>query len=347
MTQSRPSTARRLPALGLSAQTPVSAVVGRAAVPLDGRHLRRLPEEVRRELMRYLPQIPDREWTEIRDFVLDAVAAASTIDPKIEPQRAVKIAAPFVQWAVNMQGLPQEAAEVFTRAIIGAYCDSLTPSLAQRSVATYRSVLLAVANAIAPDTNPVPLAKYGRQDIQTPYTSEELEQFRAWSRGQSSDDLTQKAQLLLSLAAGAGLRPNEITALQPEDITSSISGVTVTIRGGESPRDVTVLAEWEGMFLEAVAGCAPEKPLWGQRRRPGSNPRNLLSEFYSRCNGLSPLASRLRSSWLTVLLDSGVHMTVVFKAAGFTKFNNLDQYLQYLSQVSAQDARAQLRGGRR
>jgi len=152
--------------------------------------------------MRYSPRFSDRDWAAIRVFVLDAVAAAAE-SSSIDPDRAMKIAAPFVQWAVNLEGLPLEANTVFTRPVIEAYCESL--SLTDGSVGTYRSILRAISDQIAPTANPEPSRPISRRSIQDPYVGSEIDGFRAWAHGQHTTTQTRKAKLLLSAGAGAGL----------------------------------------------------------------------------------------------------------------------------------------------
>ncbi|TQL47394.1 hypothetical protein FB562_0452 [Homoserinimonas aerilata] len=319
----------------------ISLIIPVAAI-LDGRHIRRLPKEVVAPLMRYSPRIPASDWAAIRVFVLDAVGAASE-GTTLDTNRALKIAAHFVQWAVNLQGLPQEPGAVFNRRVIDNYCESLT--LEEGSRASYRSVLVALADRVAPADNPEPMQPIRRRTIKDPYTAEEANGFRSWANGQRTVERTRKAKLLLAGAAGAGLWPGELGELFPEDVTASESGVTVAIRG-RCPREVAVRAEWEEMFLEAVSGCEPGKPMWGPERTT-REPKNLVSDFTSRSDGTAPKASRLRGTWLVQLLDERVHISVVFKASGFKQFNNLHNYLPYLTLPSVQDARSQLRGGER
>lgn len=323
--------------------TLTSAPVPPFTVVLNGRNMALLPREVEVALMRYTPQIPDADWEVIRGFVQDVVAAAidtSTIDP----ERVQKIAAPFVHWAVNAQGLPLEAAAIFVRQVIDGYCDSLV-SLQDGSVATYRSILRAVADRVAPEENPEPFRPISRRSIQDPYINLEVDRFRAWARGQRTATQTRRAKLLLSAAAGAGLRPGEIGTIRPRDVSVSDSGITISVKA-IPPRQVTLLAEWEDMFLEAINGVEAAEYVWGQSPSASRN-KNLITQFTERCIGVAPIPSRLRASWLVTLLDRRVHMTVIFDASGFKQFNNLHQYISFLTRPGSQDARAQLRGGGR
>lgn len=312
-------------------------------VTLDGRNLQRLAKEVIASLMRYAPRMPPREWAIIREFALDAVAGASN-GTALNPDRAIKSIAPFVRWAVLLQGLPQLANAVFTSKNLEAYCTWLKEEkhLTEASISTYRSILRAVADLVAPEENPVPTGVYPRRRIQDPYVPAEINRYRAWANAQHTTGHTRKAKLLLSACAGAGLRPSELGAIRPVDVYISESGITITV-AGKSPRDVTLLAEWETMFEEAIAGVDPQEFVWGDTTARTKN-RNFVTDFTERCTGVAPLPSRLRASWLVTLLDRRVHMAIIFEASGFKQFDNLHQYIRFLTRPGHQAARAQLRG---
>ena len=319
----------------------VSIITTRAAI-LDGRHVRRLPKEVVAQVRRYSPKIPERDWAAIREFVLDAVAAAGE-GTQLDMGRAVMIAAHFVQWAVNLQGLPLEPSALFNSDVIEAYCDSL--GLGDGSVSTYRSVLRVVAKGVAPEANQERGRPISRRNIQDPYVAKEVEKYRAWAHGQSTEVQTRKAKLMLSAGAGAGLWPNEITAIRPQHVTISESGITIAVQG-KSPRPVTLLAEWESMFRDAIDGVELTSIVWGNLH-PESKNKNLITNFTEHCVGTAPVPSRLRASWIVTLLDRQVNMAVLFEAAGFKQFNNLHQYIPFLTRPGSQDSRTQLRGGER
>ena len=323
--------------------TPTSDPIPSPAVVLDGRNMARLPKKVAAALMKYTPQIPESDWSAIREFVQDAVAAASDTST-LDPERVQKITAPFVHWAVNGQGLPLEAPAIFVRHVIDGYCDSRV-LLQDGSVSTYRSILRAVADRVAPEENPEPFRPISRRNIQDPYVTSEVDRFRAWARGQRTTTQTRRAKLLLSAGAGAGLRPGEIGSIRPRDVFVSDSGITISVQATLA-RQVTLLAEWEEMFLEAIKGMEPADYVWGQSPSPSRN-KNLITEFSDRCIGVAPVPSRLRASWLVTLLDRRVHMAVIFDASGFKQFNNLHQYISFLTKPGSQDARAQLRSGDR
>ena len=126
------------------------------------------------------------------------------------------------------------------------------------------------------------------------------------------------------------------------DVEISESGITISVQGDRA-RNVTLLAEWESMFLEAIAVADPTTFVWGETATRTKN-QNFVTNFTEHCVGVAPLPSRLRGSWLVTLLDRRVHIATILEAAGFSHFNNLHQYIPFLTKDSSQEARSRLRG---
>ncbi|MBC7592568.1 MAG: hypothetical protein H7288_01255 [Kineosporiaceae bacterium] len=338
----RPISAKKRPTKFTLAEK--ASVVSVPPVVLDGRSLKQLPKETSASLMKYAPNMPKQHWVKISAFVLDAVAAASTL-AEVNADRAVRITAPFVEWAVVYQGLPLEASSVFTTPAIEHYCRWLVEKkkLEEGSVASYRSVLRKIADCVAPAKNLEPTRAYARRNVQDPYAAAELHRYRAWAHGQHTKIQARRAKLMLSAGAGAGLRPKEIGLIRPSDVTISESGVTLSVRG-DFPRQITLLSEWEDMFCDSIADIQPNMIVWGDTTNP-SRDKNLITNFADRCTGVAPIPSRLRASWIVTLLDRRVHMAIIFEAGGFTQFNNLHQYIPYLAKPGTPEARTQLRRG--
>jgi len=338
----RPSSAKKQP----TKPDPTEALLETTLppVPLDGRNLQRLAKEVIASLMQYAPQMPPADWAKIRLFVLDAVAGAVK-GTSLDPERALAITAPFVRWAVLKQGLPQTTNIVFTTRVIEQYCLWRTEkdALSEGSISSYRSVLRNISDRVAPETNPEPTRPYSRRQIKDPYVLAELNKFRAWANGQQTAVQSRRAKLLLSACVGAGLKPGEVGSIRPVDVAISESGITISVQGDRA-RQVTFLAEWESMFLEAITIADPTAFVWGETATRTTNP-NFITNFTEHCVGFAPLPSRLRGSWLVTLLDRRVHIATILEAAGFTHFNNLHQYLRFLTKDGSQEARSQLRGG--
>lgn len=282
-----------------------------------------------------------KQWSKVRHIVRDAVprtAEARTLSAKT----LMRIVGPFALWCVTAHKLEPDPKQMFTQETIDAYCLSL--SLSAGTVATYRSALTSTArtvNALAYAPAPTPLPK---RTVQPPYRETELEEYRVWAGAQRSEQLRQKAKVMIALMAGAGLSPMETTTLRVEDVDVDGDGVLLTVHGSK-PRQVAVLREWEQWVIDAVAERQPSDFVWGaeQRRvRP-----NQISEFIHAATAGAPASQRLRATWIVAHLGLGTPLTVLFRAGGIAQLDNLDQYLVHVPMRSGPEARTLLRGPRR
>lgn len=309
---------------------------------LDGRHYRSEPEEVIASLQQYAPNGSEREWLAIREFVFDAavLTAAASSYPA---DRVLKITAGFVRWAVTEQGLTLESTAIFSRRLIEFYCNSL--NLSDGSIATYRSVLARVTEVVAPSDSVTEFTPIRRRVIQAPYSDKEMNSVVAWAKGQPTAIGRHNARAMLALIAGAGLRPAEILLVQPADIVSDAYGVTVTVRGATA-RMVPVSYEWEKWAIQIATDRPAGRPLWGAPGRTVKN-KNFINEFATSSAGEAPNSARLRATWILSHLKASTPMKDLQRAAGFTKFDNLHHYLEYIEAANDIDYRRALRGAGR
>lgn len=297
-----------------------------------------MSDEVISSFEAYVPKSSAREWERVRRFVLDVVALSGP--PAGREQRVLKIAAPFVLWCVAEQGLPVEAASLFRPVVIDAYCRQVSGN--PRTAATYRSVLVRIAERVAPQEKSASMTAIPRAFVQPPYTRDELVRFRAWANGQNKVLKVRRARLLLSLGAGAGLAVREIAALRYADVLTG-DGVVLRIHQPDgSAREVPMLGEWEGVLLEAMRDLPEDGWLWTPKRPTTGN--SAISDFAAGTIGAAPVPTRLRTTWLTTHLQLGTPMPALFAAAGFKRWDNLHQYLAFVASTPEAVYRAQLRG---
>jgi integrase len=278
------------------------------------------------------------DWSEVSGLVRDVVARAAE-STSLPARRLMRVVGPFVLWCVAAQGLPQQVSALFNPKVIDAYCSSRRLSAA--TIATYRSALTStsrVVNEAAYGRAPKPLAK---RTVQGPYTDAEMDRFRLWADGQRTELLRQKARTMVALMAGAGLSPVEAITLRVKDVHIDSEGVLLTV-GGEKARRVAVLATWEQLLIDALAGRPATAFVWGSPERRVH--ANLIGEFTSSTSGLPPTSHRLRATWIVTHLTLGTPLKALFRAGGIAKLDNLDQYLLYVPDRDDADARALLRG---
>ncbi|MBF0671356.1 MAG: hypothetical protein IR160_02080 [Salinibacterium sp.] len=282
-----------------------------------------------------------KQWPKVRHIVRDAVARTAEART-LSAKTLMRIVGPFALWCVTTRRIQPDPQHLFTQETIDAYCLSLT--LSAGTVATYRSALTTTArtvNALAYAPAPTPLPK---RTVQPPYRETELDEYRAWAGAQRTEQLKQKARVMIALMAGAGLSPIETTTLRVEDVGVDGDGVLLTVHGSK-PRQVAVLHEWEQWVIESVAEREPSDFVWGaaQRRvRP-----NQISEFIHAATAGAPASQRLRATWIVTHLGLGTPLTVLFRAGGIAQLDNLDQYLVHVPTRSDPESRTLLRGPRR
>lgn len=304
---------------------------------ITGRYYSMLPGEVKDSLENYKPKSPAAEWTRVRPFVLDAVAAAYTPTTS-DIRRLIKVVGPFVLWCTTGRGLPLDSSIVFAPRTIEAYCETLSDG----ALGSYRPVLVRISRALVPEAHTFSVSKKARRLVKPPYTPAEIVEFRAWARGQRTVANRRKATLMLALSAGTGLWPAEIALVQPEDIVIDSAGVLVTVRG-DKPRRAPVFHEWEADLRASISEAKPGTPLW-YVSKPVEPNKNVLTQFTSKSMGKAPTNARLRATWLTRHLALGTPMKALLSAAGLTQFSSLHHYLAHVDEPDSASYRTSLRG---
>lgn len=319
----------------------VTAARPRRLIDLDSTDSSGYPSTTSAEVInaveRYEPSGRPTGWEHIKPFVRQIAATAAS--EASDAARLMIVLNAFVRWAVTEEGLPMTVEGLFTRRVIDAYCAESPTSEGTR--ATYRSKLVAVAEALNPGGMPRRLEPIARRTIQPPYSPAEMAEFMSWANGQRTDLKRRKARLMLALCAGAGLRAGELDLLR-SDVTVDTQGILLNIRSGESPREVPLLRQWEGWVAAELAGLTHDAPLWMsdvQRKN-----KSLLNGFTDKTTGKSPNGTRLRATWIVTHLAAGTPIKELMRAAGMTQFNNLHHYLAYVDNVGELAYRSELRG---
>lgn len=249
------------------------------------------------------------------------------------------LVAPFVLWCVNKKGLPLTVEAIFIRRVIDLYLATIENS-GTRS--THRSALTAVAESLNSASFPSRQVPIARRAIQQPYSAMQMQEFCAWANGQNTELKRRKARLMVGLGAGAGLRPGEF-ALMRDDVVADDDGVLITIRGGQSPRIVPLLREWETWVVPVLSEVPPGEALWMGPAEKAN--KSMLNTFTANTIGKAPNGVQLRATWLVTNLALGRPMKELMRAAGMIQFTNLDKYLEFVDDVDFSVYRSIIRGG--
>jgi integrase len=164
-----------------------------------------------------------------------------------------------------------------------------------------------------------------------PYSEREITEFRSSAARRSTPARRRNALALLSLGAGAGLRPFELAKALVSDVDIEPSGLFVRIRGSR-PRTVPVHARWEKSLLSAVQDRSGDEFIFTGYRYKG-RATDLFERFAAEePDELTPLGTRLHSTWVTGQLRAAVPIDIVIHLAGLSNPSSLDRYFHLLDQ---------------
>lgn len=245
--------------------------------------------------------------------------------------------AQYVQWCVG-QGWPLQADVIWSVRGIDLYSTTANQNNTEGTRRNYRSMLLRVSEVLLPEEHPERPTPLSHKDATAPYTSSEMEAFREWAGSQLTELAQCRAILMLTLCAGAGVRPRDLPHVRHEDITIDDDGIVVSTAG----RQVPLKAEWEEWLINVLSRRPQGQLLWGAVNI--RNTTRLASTFTERSFGKAPRADRLRLTWIVGHLAAAVPMKDLMRAAGIEKMQHLHLLLKYVDLRPADEGRALLRG---
>jgi integrase len=291
--------------------------------------------------VKYEPTFAKDRWNVVSDFVFAAVTEA-TASVALPAHRLIAVAAPFVDWVVNVNGYPTKNAVVFHPVIIRRYITRSDVAWSDTTRRTYRSVLMRISEVLVGEV-PMEFALTAPQRTAAPYDDLDLHLLESWATGQSTAARRRSAGVVLALCAGAGLKANELLQVRRCDISADTNGVLITVRSGA--RKVPLLARFENLLLSSIAEVEPAHWVFGSPKRVKHGISTLTTFLYDtdRGNEPDPVTTRMRNTWLITHLIAGTNMRALMMAAGVTKFEHLDQLLAHVPTPDTASYRRQLR----
>lgn len=238
-------------------------------------------------------------WDALEPAVVAAVS--KTVRSTGGEARALNpVATALALWAWQTKGLDLDVTRIFRRRIIEEFVHRGMSSYSRGSRATYRSMLIAIVDAVTPPSDqPFPIP---RSEPTPPYVPSEVAALRSWATGQGSITRRQDASVLLALGFGAGLATHELLALRVSDVDVRPDSVHVLV-WDRRPRLVPVLAAWETALRDAVQTGASGDWLF-RRGRTGVRP-GQVTDFLHRghTTTLDVRPARMRTTWMLAHLQ--------------------------------------------
>ena len=301
----------------------------------------RAREPVSAAIAKFTPKsLPDEVWSHIGGFVTDSVERA-TPHTVTTAMTLMTIVTQLVFWTDRL-GLPLEADVVFHPGTIDRFAVEGCAHLAAGTQQNYRTWLRDVGHVLCPDLYPPRQLALPRSDPLVPYSTRDMADLSAWSRGLPSDRYRHNSSVLLAFGLGAGLTSQEISRLVGTDVRTDDDGVIVTVIPPKA-RYVPVLRRFEHQVTSLTKG-AGSGPIFLPERRGIT--RRQIPNFIARCpqgDGPRLNMNRLRATWIIHHLSAGTQLGALAEAAGVDA-SQLVRYQPHAEALDPAERRRQLRG---
>lgn len=265
-------------------------------------------------------------WDLLEPVVVAAVSKTARLTGR-ETRTLYPVATAFVLWAWQTKGVDLDVARMFRRRVVEEFVHRGMASHTRGSRATYRSMLIAMVDAVTPPSEqPFPIS---RSEPTPPYAPSEVAALRSWAGSQGGSTRRQDASVLLALGFGAGLTTRELLALRVSDVDARRDGVHVLV-WERRPRLVPILPAWETALREAVRDADPGDWLF-RRGRTGVRP-GQVTDFLHRghTTELDVRPARMRTTWMLTHLQSGTPPRELLRIAGLENLAALDRITRFL-----------------
>jgi len=233
----------------------------------------------------------------------------------------------FFKWAHD-QTLPLDVTTL-TRPNVETFIATGMPHASPKSRSDRRAKLRAIADQLHPDQSPhgAPIA---RPRVKPPYTHAEMATIARVALDQKGET-RRRMCLCVGLGAGAGLASSDLRALRAGDIEDrGDAGLYVAVPAPR-PRFVPVLVNYEHLVRTGLHGLSPTDLALGMP----PDARNLAAGavedavLSNDCPHIEQ--SRLRHTWLAVMLTARVPLTTLLATAGLRSPKTLTDLLEHLS----------------
>ncbi|MDZ8276369.1 hypothetical protein R2Q81_10470 [Microbacterium aquimaris] len=280
---------------------------------------------------RYAPAKGKAYWERLEPVVTEAVTVAARRLER-EERSLYPPAAALALWAWQTRGISAEAKKIFRRHLVEEFVHTGMPDFSRSSRATYRSALLAIADAVTPaheKTLPIP-----RSEPTSPYTAHEVASLRSWALRQGRPGRRRDAMTLLALGLGAGLATRELLSVRGSDLEWRDGLLHITVWEGRA-RAVPVVPQWTAPLLER--GHDHERDSWvfrpGRQGVRGAQVTDFLHRGQQTDLDVRP--ARMRTTWLLTHLVGGTAPRELLAIAGLKNLAALDRITRFTPGTSS------------
>ena len=289
-----------------------------------------LHPDLQAKLDRYRPRADERDRTAIEPVFRTIMMRSQIASLRTFKDNLSALSGYLLHTHANGRPLTVEATMTFHS--IETYVTSMTCS-SQQSRASIRSSLRSLAGRVNPGLDAPPKAPtIAARGVRPPYTPAEVASIIRIARSQPNAITGRQLQAIVALGLGAGLGPGDLRSLRRQDIDDrGDDGIIVTIRTGRT-RSVMMRRDYEDLLRSGLDGLAETTLVTGRletRKNPGCKVverSTILSESAPHIE-----MTRLRSTWLTWLLERPIPLHLIMAASGLTSAHTLTDLLGHLT----------------
>ena len=265
-------------------------------------------------------------WAELEPVVVSAVTITATRTSR-DPKSLYPFATALALWAWQTKGIELTAPKIFRKRVVEEFVHRGMNDYSRSSRATYRSVLMAIVDAVTP-VSEQPF-RIPRSAPTRPYSDAEVAALRSWANHQGSPQRRLDASVLLALGFGAGLATRELLSVRCGDVHAVTGATNVTVWDGR-PRTVPILTAWDGPIREAVAGRDADGWLFRPGRQGVRSAQ--VTDFLHRgqTTELDVHPVRMRTTWILNHLRMGTPARDLLRIAGLENLAALDRLTAFL-----------------
>ncbi len=290
-----------------------------------------LPPNVQRHLDNYVPlNLTGDTWRAVRDTFLEVMRRGG-FKGEQSLLNLRSVVAGFLGW-LHEQHESLELSSAFQYEKIDRYHAAELNGMDPNTRNDYRSRLRNLAQKVNPGIDSPVTATAGHQAVRPGYTAVEEAAIKRVTLRQRTPEVRRRACIAVGLAAGGGLDAVDIRHQVAAGVVDrGEDGILVHV-GGPRPRTVVIRREYEELVRAGMKGLRKKELVLRNHGKGSTNPVGLAldrMEINGECENIE--VARLRSTWLTWLLNQPVPLRVVMQVAGLKSARTLGDLLPYLA----------------
>lgn len=261
-------------------------------------------------------------WGEIRDAAIEILHASAPQD-RADAYAQHNAIAGYLRYCHLVAGVDLTMPGVLNPELIDRYVDQTRadaqPNTRRRLAQRLNRIRANALHLTAPETR-----HSGRRPAAFVADAAELLRAKDWADSLPNHRLRHNANVVVCLAAGAGLLTSEIETARLRDFATVDGVLTITVGG----RVVPVRHEWRARLEQRLRPRGDDDLLLQSEQQIDSTTHAMaIFTRHARC----PRPMRLRANYIVTLLNAAVPLPEILRVTGLEHTASLQRYLPYVT----------------